>query len=93
MPIDRRTFLLGSGVAAAGGALASFGVVAAVAQQAGPEPAAAATPMAPIAAAPSFELRILGWDRSDDRGAFAASPAGDAARWVAIDRQWRGAWR
>ena len=92
MPIDRRTFVLGGGVAAAGGALASAGVLAAVGPQAGPEPAVAASPMAAIAAGPSFELRILGWDRSDEHGALASMPAGDAAGWIAIDQRWRGAW-
>lgn len=93
MPIDRRTFVLGSGIAAAGGALASLGAVAAVDRMAGPLPAAAATPMRDVAAGPSFELRILGWDASDDRMALASPPAGDATGWIAIDSQWRGAWR
>lgn len=93
MPIDRRTFVLGSGVAAAGGALASLGAIAAVDRMTGPLPAATATPRRAVTAGPSFELRILGWDASDDRMALASPLAGDAVGWIAIDSRWRGAWR
>ncbi|RZL87400.1 MAG: hypothetical protein EOP82_26810 [Variovorax sp.] len=92
MPIDRRTFVLGSGVAAAGGALASFAAVVAVEQKAGPVSAAVATAFADVVAAPSFELRILGWDRSDGHTPLASMPAGDARGWIAIDSHWRVAW-
>jgi hypothetical protein len=82
MSIDRRTFVLGSGVAAAGAALASLGAVATVAPKAAPPARAAATsPMAAVACEPSFALGILGWDRSDEHTA-----------WIAIDPHWRGAW-
>ncbi|HET7836964.1 MAG TPA: hypothetical protein VFL43_14205 [Variovorax sp.] len=81
MPIDRRTFVIASSGAAGGGLLASLRAVAAVAQPGSALPAAASVP--PLAAdtdGPSFELRIVGWDRSD------------GAAWIAIDPQWRGAW-
>ena len=93
MPIDRRTFVLASGIAAAGCALASFAVVGAVEQESGPVPTGAATPMEVVAAGSWFELRILGWDRRDDLTAFAAPPASDAGWWIEIDQHWRGAWR
>jgi len=80
MPIDRRTFVLGSGIAAGGGMLASLGAVAAVGRGGGAVPASASTPLAADTDGPSFELRIVGWDRSD------------GAAWIAIDPQWRGAW-
>ena len=80
MPIDRRTFMLGSGIAAGGGVLASLRAVAAVGRQGGAVAASAPTPLAAGTDGPSFELRIVGWDR------------GDGAAWTAIDPQWRGAW-
>ncbi|MGO4396274.1 hypothetical protein AB4Z46_33505 [Variovorax sp. M-6] len=92
MPIDRRTFVLGSGVAAAGSALASLRAVAAVGQQGGVVPAAASTPQAADTGRPSFELRIVGWDRSDDPPALASTRVVNGAAWIAIDPQWRGAW-
>lgn len=82
MPIDRRTFMLGSSVAATVGTFASLGAV--------PTLAAAATPS--LAAAPAFELRIRGWDLVDDLAAPASTPHGDGVRWIAIDSQWRGGW-
>lgn len=92
MPIDRRTFVFGSGVAAAGaGALASLGAIAAVEQHARQFPPAAVTPMG-VGEAPSFGLRIVGWDRSEDLAEIASTRDVDAAAWISIDRQWRGAW-
>jgi hypothetical protein len=89
MPIDRRTFMLGGGVASTLGAFASFGAVATVepgARALTPVVAAGAPPVAPAA---SYQLRILGWDRSDDHPTLADGATG----WIAIDSQWRGAWR
>lgn len=80
MPIDRRTFMLGSGIAAGGGMLASLHAVAAAARPGGAVPASASPPLAADTDGPSFELRIVGWDR------------GDGGAWIAIDPQWRGAW-
>jgi hypothetical protein len=58
MPIDRRTFMLGGGVASTLGAFASFGAVATVepgARALTPVVAAGAPPVAPAA---SYQLRI-----------------------------------
>ena len=84
--------MLGSGVASAVGAFTSFGAVAA-AQSTGAVPALAAVPLPVGADGPSFELRILGWDRSDDYAALASTQGGEVATWIAIDSQWRGVWR
>ncbi|MDM0027415.1 hypothetical protein [Variovorax saccharolyticus] len=79
MPIDRRTFVLGSGAASAVGAFAAFGTLAAAGAAA---PPAAALPA--VAAGASPALRILGWNPGE------AQP--EAAAWIAIDTQWRAAW-
>lgn len=81
MPIDRRTFVLGSGAAAAGGAFASFSAWV------------AATPLQAMKGQPSFDFRIVGWDRSEDPASPAQASGGDSIGWIAIDRNWRGAWR
>ncbi|MDM0075550.1 hypothetical protein QTH90_14200 [Variovorax sp. J2P1-59] len=81
MPIDRRTFMLGSG-AVAGSALAPFVALATAASKGGPAPAAATAPVDRIAEGAAFELRIVGWAHGDV----------DAAGWIAIDPHWRGAW-
>jgi len=89
MPIDRRTFVLGGGVASTVGAFASFGAVASIEPGAGALSPVVGAGMPPAAAAASYQLRILGWDRSDEHPTLADGATG----WIAIDSQWRGAWR
>lgn len=89
MTIDRRTFLMGGGVAVAGGVLAAARSIAAVAQVEGVElPAMIAT----IAGGGlALDLRILGWDPGETN-IHPTPPAHDDASWIAIDSQWRASW-
>ena len=73
--------MLGSGAASTVGAFASFAALAGVG---GGAPTRLAAPATTVATDPPFELRILGWERGDDT---------DSTAWIAIDPQWRGAWR
>lgn len=84
--------MLGGGAASTVGAFASFGAIASIEPGAGALSPVVAAASPPVAVAVSFDLRILGWDRSNDRAALASMAAGDTA-WIAIDSHWRGAWR
>lgn len=87
MPIDRRTFVLGSGVAAASGTLATFS--AAIDAR---TVLAADAMTAPLAEGlPLQALRIVGWEGNVDLAPATSAVAGES-HWIAIDRQWRGAW-
>jgi len=93
MPIDRRTFMLGGGVASTVAAFASFGAVTTIEPSARALSPVVAAALPPVAAAALYELRILGWDRSGEHPTLASTPADGATGWIAIDSQWRGAWR
>jgi hypothetical protein len=81
MRISRRTFILGTGLAAAAPALASWL----------PRDAIAAPASQPDADATGNDVafRIEGWDLP---GRAPRAPAGDEV-WISVGRSWRTAWR
>lgn len=78
MPIDRRTFVLGTCLAATTTTFTALGM------------SAVSSPVAPLAAAAdsveAFTFKIHGWDDEAEDGATRQV-------WIGLNRQWRAAWR
>ena len=89
MPIDRRTFMLGSGLGVTVASLAASLAPSRVVAGPLPDPSADLAP-AGQAQLDAFAFRIHGWDDSSNnvsQGKLEASP------WISLDHSWRAAWR
>lgn len=88
MTISRRTFIVGSGLAASapfiGNALSRSANAAPLPQAAIPR-----TFIAVGTAASEFALRIDGWELAND----TSPSSGASAVWISLGRSWRSTWR
>jgi len=82
MRIGRRTFILGTGLAAAAPAFANLIAVART----------CASPSASPSPTDNLVFRIDGWSVRDDVTPDGAPPKSDEA-WISINQSWRIAWR